>query len=76
MIIFCNLRRSNFFVLEHSKSYCVPPPPTYLSQFDSDYFFHFQLTPNVRVIHIKAGELDIDKESIHSLLPNFAEKIN
>ena len=35
-----------------------------------------QLTPNVRVIHIKAGELDIDKESIHSLLPNFAEKIN
>ena len=35
-----------------------------------------QLTPNVRVIHIKAGELDIDKDSIYSLLPNFAEKIN
>lgn len=35
-----------------------------------------QLTPNVRVIHIKAGELEIDKESIYSLLPNFAEEIN
>lgn len=35
-----------------------------------------QLTPNVRVIHIKAGELDIDKESIYSLLPNFTEEIN
>ena len=35
-----------------------------------------QLTPNVRVIHIKAGGFDIDKESIYPLLPNFAEKIN